>query len=42
MPSQQPPPLDTPLEIIGKESNAKELNWDDDGVLDSNIDIDLF
>ncbi|WOH14780.1 hypothetical protein DCAR_0934303 [Daucus carota subsp. sativus] len=38
----QPPPLDTPLEIIGKESNAKELNWDDDGVLDSNIDIDLF
>ncbi|KAK1400934.1 putative LOV domain-containing protein [Heracleum sosnowskyi] len=37
-----PPSLDAPLEIIGKESNAKELNWDDDGVLDSNIDIDLF
>lgn len=27
-----PPPLDEPLQLIGKESNA-EVNWSDDGVL---------
>nr|AML79137.1 putative LOV domain-containing protein [Centella asiatica] len=36
-----PPPLDAPLELIGKEPNAKEIRWEDDGVL-SNGDIDLF
>ncbi|XP_073028142.1 phototropin-2-like [Primulina eburnea] len=28
-----PPPLDEPLQLIGKESNAKEVSWSDDGVL---------
>ncbi|KAK4424746.1 Phototropin-2 [Sesamum alatum] len=28
-----PPPLDVPLELIGKESDAKDINWTDDGVL---------
>lgn len=36
-----PPPLDAPLELTGKEPNAKEIHWEDDGVL-SNNDIDLF
>lgn len=30
---QTPPPLDAPLQLIGKESDAKEVNWTDDGVL---------
>ncbi|XP_022897933.1 phototropin-2-like [Olea europaea var. sylvestris] len=28
-----PPPLDVPLQLIGKEAGAKDVNWDDDGVL---------
>nr|AML79642.1 putative LOV domain-containing protein [Uncarina grandidieri] len=28
-----PPPLDVPLELIGKEPDAKDINWTDDGVL---------
>ncbi|KAI3448675.1 hypothetical protein Pfo_005340 [Paulownia fortunei] len=28
-----PPPLDAPLQLIGKEPNAKDVNWTDDGVL---------
>lgn len=30
---QTPPPLDVPLQLIGKEAGAKDVNWDDDGVL---------
>nr|AML78924.1 putative LOV domain-containing protein [Handroanthus umbellatus] len=29
----RPPPLDAPLELIGKERDAKDVNWTDDGVL---------
>ncbi|KAL3843990.1 hypothetical protein ACJIZ3_001393 [Penstemon smallii] len=35
-----PPPLDAPLELIGKEADAKDINWEDDGVL--TIPMDLF
>nr|AML76934.1 putative LOV domain-containing protein [Ehretia acuminata] len=28
-----PPPLDAPIQLIGKELNAKEVDWDEDGVL---------
>nr|AML76928.1 putative LOV domain-containing protein [Lindenbergia philippensis] len=28
-----PPPLDAPLQLIGKEPDAKDVNWTDDGVL---------
>nr|AML78634.1 putative LOV domain-containing protein [Kigelia africana] len=28
-----PPPLDAPLQLIGKEPGAKDVNWTDDGVL---------
>ncbi|KAG8391023.1 hypothetical protein BUALT_Bualt01G0144900 [Buddleja alternifolia] len=28
-----PPPLDAPLELIGKDADAKDINWSDDGVL---------
>ncbi|KAK4491072.1 hypothetical protein RD792_001794 [Penstemon davidsonii] len=35
-----PPPLDAPLELIGKEADAKDINWEDDGVLA--IPMDLF
>nr|AML76655.1 putative LOV domain-containing protein [Polypremum procumbens] len=28
-----PPPLESPLQLIGKEPNTKEVSWDDDGVL---------
>nr|AML79392.1 putative LOV domain-containing protein [Verbascum sp. BC-2016] len=28
-----PPPLDAPLQLTGKETDAKEKNWTDDGVL---------
>ncbi|XP_073312531.1 phototropin-2-like isoform X2 [Primulina huaijiensis] len=34
-----PPPLDEPLQLIGKESNAKEVSWSDDGVLVHPMDI---
>nr|AML78766.1 putative LOV domain-containing protein [Platyspermation crassifolium] len=34
-----PPPLDAPLEFIGKEPNAKDLQWDDDGVLTDSVDL---
>ncbi|XP_043709522.1 phototropin-2-like isoform X2 [Telopea speciosissima] len=33
-----PPPLDAPLQIIGKESKAKDLHWDD-GVLIQSMDF---
>ncbi|OVA05620.1 PAS domain [Macleaya cordata] len=28
-----PPPLDAPLQLIGKDSKAKDVQWEDDGVL---------
>lgn len=34
-----PPPLEVPLELIEKDPNAKEVNWDDDGVLASPMDF---
>ncbi|XP_038995932.1 phototropin-2-like isoform X1 [Hibiscus syriacus] len=37
-----PPPLEVPLELIGKESESKEVNWEDDGVLVNSIDMDIF
>ncbi|KAA3463057.1 phototropin-2-like [Gossypium australe] len=39
---QSPPPLEVPLEFTGKDSDAKEVNWEDDGVLLSSIDMDIF
>lgn len=37
-----PPPLDVPLRLIGKDPVAKDLKWEDDGVLVSSIDMDIF
>nr|AML79597.1 putative LOV domain-containing protein [Krameria lanceolata] len=37
-----PPPLDAPLEFIGKDPNAKDVQWEDDGVLVSPLDMDIF
>nr|AML77156.1 putative LOV domain-containing protein [Portulaca suffrutescens] len=34
-----PPPLEVPVELIGKDPNAKEVSWDDDGVLDAPMDF---
>ncbi|KAL2536893.1 Phototropin-2 [Forsythia ovata] len=28
-----PPPLDVPLQVIGKEESTKDVDWDDEGVL---------
>ncbi|CAI9786133.1 unnamed protein product [Fraxinus pennsylvanica] len=28
-----PPPLDVPLQLIGKEGHAKDVDWDEEGVL---------
>ncbi|MCD7469902.1 Phototropin-2 [Datura stramonium] len=34
-----PPPLDAPLQLIGKESGTKEVDWNDDGVLVHPLDV---
>ncbi|XP_019259796.1 PREDICTED: LOW QUALITY PROTEIN: phototropin-2 [Nicotiana attenuata] len=34
-----PPPLEAPLQIIGKESGTKDIDWNDDGVLDHPTDL---
>ncbi|GAB2247062.1 hypothetical protein Droror1_Dr00006944 [Drosera rotundifolia] len=34
-----PPPLDVPIEIIGKDTDIKEVKWDDEGVLDNPVDL---
>lgn len=39
---QSPPPLDVALQLIGKDPKAKELKWEDDGVLLSSNDMDIF
>lgn len=36
---QSPPPLDAPLQLIGKDENAKDIRWDDDGVLAHSIEL---
>ncbi|BAT75241.1 hypothetical protein LR48_Vigan01g163600 [Vigna angularis] len=40
--NMSPPPLDVPLKLIGKDPVAKDINWEDDGVLVSSIDMDIF
>ncbi|GMY39154.1 putative LOV domain-containing protein [Fagus crenata] len=37
-----PPPLDAPLEFIGKDPDAKEVRWEDDGVLVNAMDMEVF
>jgi hypothetical protein len=39
---QSPPPLDVPLQFIGIDPTAKDKKWEDDGVLTSSIDLDIF
>nr|AML79048.1 putative LOV domain-containing protein [Caiophora chuquitensis] len=34
-----PPPLDAPLELIGKDQNTKDVDWEDDGVLVDSVDL---
>nr|AML76977.1 putative LOV domain-containing protein [Eschscholzia californica] len=34
-----PPPLEAPLELIGKDSKAKNIEWEDDGVLHQSLEI---
>lgn len=36
-----PPPLESPLNLTGKDESAKNVNWEDDGVL-TTMDMDLF
>nr|AML78837.1 putative LOV domain-containing protein [Larrea tridentata] len=38
----EPPPLDAPLQLIEKDPNTKDIRWEDDGVLVSSIDLDIF
>ncbi|XP_057419673.1 phototropin-2 isoform X2 [Lotus japonicus] len=40
--NMSPPPLDVPLQLIGKDPVAKNINWEDDGVLVSSVDMDIF
>nr|AML76956.1 putative LOV domain-containing protein [Atriplex prostrata] len=35
----KPPPLATPLQLIKRDPGAKEVRWDDDGVLASPMDL---
>ncbi|XVE93021.1 hypothetical protein REPUB_Repub01dG0154000 [Reevesia pubescens] len=37
-----PPPLEAPPELIGKDIQTKDVKWEDDGVLVSSIDMDIF
>nr|AML77357.1 putative LOV domain-containing protein [Akania lucens] len=37
-----PPPLDVPLELIRKDPKAKDVQWEDDGVLVNSMDMDIF
>nr|AML76713.1 putative LOV domain-containing protein [Moringa oleifera] len=37
-----PPPLEIPLQLIRKDEKAKDVQWEDDGVLVSSMDIDIF
>lgn len=40
--NMSPPPLDVPLQFIGKDPTAKNKKWEDDGVLNTSIDMDIF
>ncbi|PON41876.1 Phototropin [Trema orientale] len=37
-----PPPLDAPLQLVGKDINSKDVNWEDDGVLTNSVDMEIF
>lgn len=37
-----PPALEAPPELIGKDPKAKDVNWEDDGVLVKSIDMQIF
>lgn len=37
-----PPRLDVPLQLIGKDPKAKDVTWEDDGVLVQSMDMDIF
>nr|AML78466.1 putative LOV domain-containing protein [Lagerstroemia indica] len=37
-----PPLLEAPLQLIQKDSKAKEVQWEDDGVLVSSMEMDVF
>nr|AML78716.1 putative LOV domain-containing protein [Elaeocarpus sylvestris] len=37
-----PPPLDMPLQLIGKDAKAKDVKWEDDGVLVNSMDMAYF
>lgn len=39
---QCPPSLGAPLELIEKDPKAKDVNWEDDGVLVNSIDMEIF
>lgn len=36
---QSPPLLDAPLELIEKDPNAKDVQWDDGTMLDNSLDV---
>ncbi|XP_058768185.1 phototropin-2-like isoform X1 [Vicia villosa] len=40
--NMNPPPLDVPPQLIGKDPTVKDKKWEDDGVLISSIDMDIF
>ncbi|PRQ25266.1 putative protein kinase AGC-RSK-2 family [Rosa chinensis] len=37
-----PPPLEVPLQPIGFDPQAKDISWEDDGVLVNSMDMDIF
>ncbi|XP_056170082.1 phototropin-2 isoform X1 [Syzygium oleosum] len=37
-----PPPLEVPLQLIRKDPKAKDVHWEDDGVLTSSMEMDIF
>nr|AML76432.1 putative LOV domain-containing protein [Tetrastigma obtectum] len=37
--SMNPPPLEVPLQLIGKDFKARDAHWDDEGVLSHSMDI---
>uniref|UniRef100_A0A2P2MC80 non-specific serine/threonine protein kinase n=1 Tax=Rhizophora mucronata TaxID=61149 RepID=A0A2P2MC80_RHIMU len=38
----RPPPLDAPLQLIEKDPKAKDVTWEDDGVLVQSVDMEIF
>ncbi|KAM5562858.1 hypothetical protein ABKV19_017843 [Rosa sericea] len=38
----RPPPLEVPLQPIGFDPQAKDISWEDDGVLVNSMDMDIF